>query len=89
MPLYFFCSMVQKVKNDQKLKSRGPALTLSAPMGRVALSKRQVFNFHSNFFSASKSTRKEMLSLGSLVVQVQSDQEKQLFAFENWTGSRF
>ena len=26
MPLYFFYTMVQKVKNDQKLKSRGPAL---------------------------------------------------------------
>ena len=27
MPLYFFYTMMQKVKNDQKLKSRGPALT--------------------------------------------------------------
>ena len=27
MPLNFFYTMVQKNKNDQKLKSRGPALT--------------------------------------------------------------
>ena len=27
MLLYFFYTMVQKVKNDQKLKSRGPALS--------------------------------------------------------------
>ena len=26
MPLYFFYTMMQKVENDQKLKSRGPAL---------------------------------------------------------------
>ena len=26
MPLYLFHTMVQKVKNDQKLKSRGSAL---------------------------------------------------------------
>ena len=32
MPLNLFYAMVQKVKNDQKLKSRGgPALTLSKP----------------------------------------------------------
>ena len=28
MCLYFFYTMVQKVKNDQKLKSRGPASIL-------------------------------------------------------------
>ena len=27
MPLYLFYTMVQKSQNDQKLKSRGPALT--------------------------------------------------------------
>ena len=27
MPLYLFYTMVQNVKNDQNLKSRGPALT--------------------------------------------------------------
>ena len=32
MPLYLFYTMVQKLKNDQKLKSRGgPALTLTLP----------------------------------------------------------
>ena len=59
-------------------------LTSGAPIGRVALSKRQVFHFHwIFFFFASKATIKKMFSLGSLVVQVQSDREKQLFAFEN------
>ena len=28
VPLYFFYTMVQKSKKDQKLKSRGPALNI-------------------------------------------------------------
>ena len=34
MPLYFFYTMVQKVKNDQKLKSRGSCHKTDAPLSR-------------------------------------------------------
>ena len=36
MPLYFFYTMVQKVKNDQKLKSKGSWLKYCDPVQRTS-----------------------------------------------------
>ena len=37
MPLYLFYTIVQKSQDDQKLKSRGPALTLYRPASQKSV----------------------------------------------------
>ena len=41
MPLYFFYILVQKVKNDQKLKTRGPALNKQQQQQQQQQQKQQ------------------------------------------------
>ena len=45
MPLYLFYTMVQKIKNDQKLKSRGSFLKLRPAGGNPGLDHLQKYFF--------------------------------------------